>query len=650
MIDQNTIERVLETARIEEVIQDFVSLKKRGGNYIGLCPFHNEKTPSFTVSPSKGIFKCFGCGKGGNSAHFIMEHEHLNFIEAIKYLAKKYNIEIEERELSEEEKLLSNERESMLIVSSFAQKYFNDMLLNNDRGIAIGLSYFRERGFNDTIINKFGLGYCPDGGDDFTKSALAKGYKIEYLEKTGLSITRENRSFDRFKGRVMFPIHNIAGRVIGFGGRTLSTDKKIAKYLNSPESEIYHKSKVLYGLFQAKNTIVKNDLCYLVEGYTDVISLHQSGIENVVASSGTSLTEGQINLLKRFSQNVCILYDSDPAGIKASQRGINMLLEQGINVSVVLFPEGEDPDSYARNHSNTELLDYINNNTDDFIRFKTNLLLAEAKNDPIKRAGLIRDVVESIAVISDGIKRTVYLQECSNILEIDEQILYAETAKLRRRKFQEQEKQKQRENLKLNNPPTPPVPSFLHNVYSETLEKEIIRVLLLYGNEIIRVVAIDEPNRDPDDIKIANYVITEIRNDELELSNLIYLKIFEEIEKFASNNIDIKPEHFINHHDPELSHVAALLCSQGYKLSKLWSKYGSAPGDERLRLSSLVPELIMSFKRNILELGLEKIQKLIVEAETNKNFDRLKELASDQIKIMNLIYKLSKIQNRVLLR
>ncbi|MDD2198258.1 MAG: DNA primase [Bacteroidales bacterium] len=650
MIDQNTIERVLETARIEEVIQDFVSLKKRGVNYIGLCPFHNEKTPSFTVSPSKGIFKCFGCGKGGNSAHFIMEHEHLNFIEAIKYLAKKYNIEIEERELSEEEKLLSNERESMLIVSSFAQKYFNDMLLNNDRGIAIGLSYFRERGFNDTIINKFGLGYCPDGGDDFTKSALAKGYKIEYLEKTGLSITRENRSFDRFKGRVMFPIHNIAGRVIGFGGRTLSTDKKIAKYLNSPESEIYHKSKVLYGLFQAKNTIVKNDLCYLVEGYTDVISLHQSGIENVVASSGTSLTEGQINLLKRFSQNVCILYDSDPAGIKASQRGINMLLEQGINVSVVLFPEGEDPDSYARNHSNTELLDYINNNTDDFIRFKTNLLLAEAKNDPIKRAGLIRDVVESIAVISDGIKRTVYLQECSNILEIDEQILYAETAKLRRRKFQEQEKQKQRENLKLNNPPTPPVPSFLHNVYSETLEKEIIRVLLLYGNEIIRVVAIDEPNRDPDDIKIANYVITEIRNDELELSNLIYLKIFEEIEKFASNNIDIKPEHFINHHDPELSHVAALLCSQGYKLSKLWSKYGSAPGDERLRLSSLVPELIMSFKRNILELGLEKIQKLIVEAETNKNFDRLKELASDQIKIMNLIYKLSKIQNRVLLR
>ena len=650
MIDQNTIERVLETARIEEVIQDFVSLKKRGGNYIGLCPFHNEKTPSFTVSPSKGIFKCFGCGKGGNSAHFIMEHEHLNFIEAIKYLAKKYNIEIEERELSEEEKLLSNERESMLIVSSFAQKYFNDMLLNNDRGIAIGLSYFRERGFNDTIINKFGLGYCPDGGDDFTKSALAKGYKIEYLEKTGLSITRENRSFDRFKGRVMFPIHNIAGRVIGFGGRTLSTDKKIAKYLNSPESEIYHKSKVLYGLFQAKNTIVKNDLCYLVEGYTDVISLHQSGIENVVASSGTSLTEGQINLLKRFSQNVCILYDSDPAGIKASQRGINMLLEQGINVSVVLFPEGEDPDSYARNHSNTELLDYINNNTDDFIRFKTNLLLAEAKNDPIKRAGLIRDVVESIAVISDGIKRTVYLQECSNILEIDEQILYAETAKLRRRKFQEQEKQKQRENLKLNNPPTPPVPSFLHNVYSETLEKEIIRVLLLYGNEIIRVVAIDEPNRDPDDIKIANYVITEIRNDERELSNLIYLKIFEEIEKFASNNIDIKPEHFINHHDPELSHVAALLCSQGYKLSKLWSKYGSAPGDERLRLSSLVPELIMSFKRNILELGLEKIQKLIVEAETNKNFDRLKELASDQIKIMNLIYKLSKIQNRVLLR
>jgi DNA primase len=650
VIDQNIIERVLETARIEEVIQDFVSLKKRGVNYIGLCPFHNEKTPSFTVSPSKGIFKCFGCGKGGNSAHFIMEHEHLNFIEAIKYLGNKYNIEIEERELTDEEKKISSERESMLIVSSYAEKYFKDMLINNERGIAIGLSYFRERGFNDTIINKFGLGYCPDGGDDFTKAALAKAYKMEFLEKTGLSITRENRSFDRFRGRVMFPIHNIAGRVIGFGGRTLSSDKKIAKYLNSPESEIYHKSKVLYGLFQAKNAIVKNDLCYLVEGYTDVISLHRSGIENVVASSGTSLTEGQINLIKRFSQNVCILYDSDPAGIKASQRGINMLLEQGLNVSVVLFPEGEDPDSYARNHSSTELLDYINNNTDDFIRFKTKLLLAEAKNDPIKRAGLIRDVVESIAVISDGIKRTVYLQECSKILDIDEQVLYSETNKVRRRKYQEQEKQKSRENIQRNNPPTPPVPSVLNNVYSETIEKEIIRVLLLYGNEMIRVIDENSPNSDPKDINLASFVITEIRNDELELSNVVYIKIFSEIEDLVNKNSEIKTEHFINHHDPELSHVAALLCSQGYKLSKLWSKHGSSQDDESLNLSYMVPMLIISFKLNILEKGLEDNQKQIKEAESNNDYDKLRELAEYHIQFRNIINRLSKIQNRVIFR
>jgi DNA primase len=649
VIDQNTIERILETARIEEVVQDFIALKKRGVNYIGLCPFHNEKTPSFTVSPTKGIFKCFGCGKGGNTAHFIMEHEHLNFFEAIKYLGKKYNIEIEERELSEEEKLISNERESMLIVSAFAQNYFSDILNNNNKGIAIGLSYFRERGFNDATINKFNLGYCLDGGDDFTKAALAKGYKLDYLQKTGLSIVHENRSFDRFKGRVMFPIHSIAGRVIGFGGRTLSADKKTAKYLNSPESEIYHKSNVLYGLFQSKNEIVKNDLCYLVEGYTDVISMHQSGIENVVASSGTSLTENQIRLIKRFTENVCILYDSDPAGIKASQRGINMLLEQGLNVKVALFPEGEDPDSFARKNSSSKILEYINANTKDFIRFKALLLLEDAKNDPIKRAGLIKEIVESIAVISDNIKRTVYLQECSKLLDIDEHVLFAETAKLRNRRYQEKAKQEQRNSISQVKTPTPPVPSFIKNAYSETIEKEIVRVLLLHGEQTIKYPSNDPNNSMPVEVKVADFIIGEIRNDELELSNLIYLKIFKEIETMVTNKKPITPEHFINHHDPELSKVAATFCSPKYQLSTLWKKYGASESNEIYNLKPLIEALIISFKINILEAGLAENHKRLEEAEKINDFEMVKNHIKIQQNIQNLLKALSKTQNRVLL-
>ena len=426
MIPKETVSQIIETARVDEVVGEYVSLKKRGANLLGLCPFHNEKTPSFTVSPAKGIYKCFGCGKAGSSVNFIMEHEHYTYPEALKYLARKYNIEIEEEELSAEQIQEANEKESLYIVTQFAASYFEEQLWKSENGRAIGLSYFKERGFHETTIEKFKLGFSPDEWEAFTKAALEKGYKLDFLEKTGLSIVKGEKQFDRFKGRVMFPIQNISGRVIGFGGRTLSADKKTAKYLNSPESEIYHKSKVLYGLNFAKKSIVENDNCYLVEGYTDVISFHQNEVENVVSSSGTSLTAEQIKLIKRYSSNITILFDGDAAGIKAAFRGIDMILEEGMNVKVIAFPEGEDPDSYAKSHSSEELKKFLKNNAVDFIRFKTTLLLEETTNDPIKRAGLIKEIVQSIALIPEPISRSVYLQECSKLLEIDEQSLLSE--------------------------------------------------------------------------------------------------------------------------------------------------------------------------------------------------------------------------------
>jgi len=409
MIDHATIDRIFQTADITEVVSDFVSLKKRGVNYLGLCPFHNEKTPSFTVSPSKGIYKCFGCGKGGNSVNFIMEHEHLTYPDALRYLARKYHIEIEEAHESDEEVQQRNDRESMMVLSAFAQKYFSRILTGNDEGRAVGLSYFRERGFHGDVIEKFQLGYAPEQRDALVQEAHKNGYKTEFLVKTGLAIEKNDRLFDRFAGRVIFPIHSLSGRVIGFGGRILKSDVQAAKYLNSPESEIYHKSATLYGIYFARNAMVKADKCILVEGYTDVISMHQSGIENVVASSGTSLTEDQIRLIKRFTSNVTILYDGDPAGIKASLRGIDMVLEQGMHVRVVLLPEGEDPDSFSRSHSSSELLKYLADNESDFITFKARLLSADAGKDPVKRANLIQEVVRSVSVIPDRIETGTFM-------------------------------------------------------------------------------------------------------------------------------------------------------------------------------------------------------------------------------------------------
>ena len=423
MIDQATIQKICDAADIYEVVSDFVSLKKRGVNYLGLCPFHNEKTGSFTVSPAKGIYKCFGCGKGGNAVNFIMEHEQMSYVEALKYLAEKYHIPVEEKELTEEQRKEKTERESMLIVSSYANEYFQYQLGNTDEGRSVGLGYLRQRGISDEMIRKFGLGYNPEGWGAFTKAAQEKGYKKEFLVKTGLTIENEKGLFDRFRARVMFPVFDLAGKVIAFGGRTMTADKKISKYLNSPESEIYHKSKTLYGIFLAKKSIVQQDRCILVEGYTDVISFHAKGIENVVASSGTSLTIEQIRLIRRLTPNVTIIYDGDAAGIKASLRGIDLVLEEGLNVRVLLLPDGEDPDSFARSHTPQDLADFIANNETDFINFKTKLLLGTAGDDPVERARLITDIVRSIAKIPDNIVRSVYVRETAHQLDVEDRVL-----------------------------------------------------------------------------------------------------------------------------------------------------------------------------------------------------------------------------------
>ena len=439
MIDQHTIDRIIDAANIVEVVSDFVTLRRRGANYVGLCPFHDEKTPSFSVSPARGICKCFSCGKGGNSVHFIMEHEQVSYYEALKYLARKYNIEIQERQLSEEEKQRKTDRESMLIVNEFAQKFFATNLLENVEGRSIGLGYFRERGFGEDIIKKFGLGYSPEKRDALAQEALRKGYKKDYLIKTGLCLESQQGSlYDRYKGRVIFPIHSLSGKVIAFGGRILKKDDKAAKYVNSPESEVYHKSDVLYGIYHAKQAIVKNDFCYLVEGYTDVLSMHQAGIENVVASSGTSLTPGQIRLIHRFTNNITVLYDGDAAGIKASMRGIDLILQEGMNIKVVLLPDGDDPDSFSKKQSAADFTAYIRAHETDFIRFKTNLLLEGAGNDPIKRATLIGDIVRSIAIIPDNILRTIYVQDCARLLSVDEKLLLQEVNNLQRDKREQE--------------------------------------------------------------------------------------------------------------------------------------------------------------------------------------------------------------------
>ncbi len=598
MIKPETIQQIFDTARIEEVVGEFVALKKRGVNMLGLCPFHNEKTPSFTVSPAKGIYKCFGCGKGGNAVNFIMDHEHYSYPEALKYLAKKYSIEIEESEQTPEEKEKQDEQESLYHVTAFAQEYFTRNLHETEEGKAVALSYLKNRGISDAMIEKFQIGYCIDKFEDFTNYAVKEGYKRKYLEKSGLTINKDGRYYDRFRGRVMFPVHSVSGRVIAFGGRILSSEKSKAKYVNSPESDIYNKSRVLYGIYHARNAILKNDNCYLVEGYTDVISLHQAGIENVVASSGTSLTVDQIKLIKRFTPNITILYDGDEAGLKASFRGIDMILEEGMNVKVVLFPEGEDPDSYASNHRSEEVENFVQDNAKDFITFKTDILLKEAKNDPIKRAGLIKEIVQSIAVIPDGIYRSVYVRECSSIMNIPEQTLMNELNKSLRKKYSERYKGQGFEHVEVETEQAEPQFKPEEDVFSaDNQEKEIVRLLLNYGNRDIIFETENELGKTIEvPVKIAEFIVHDLRNDEIKLEHPEYRLIFDEYVHQLSQGVVPDENHFIQFQDSRIAKIAIDLLSDPYELSFNWAKNKIHVKQEQDNLKELVASSVLSFK------------------------------------------------------
>lgn len=609
MIDRSTIDRIIDAADIVEVIQDFVLLKKRGANYLGLCPFHNEKTPSFTVSPSKGIFKCFGCGKAGNSVNFIMEHEKLSYPEALRFLAAKYHIDVVEREMTPEEGARQNERESMMVLSQFASKNFQENLFQTEEGVAIGLSYFKERGFRQDTLKKFEVGYCMDKWDAFTQTAINAGYDKMYLIKTGLSIENENNMlFDRFRGRVIFPIHSLSGQILGFGGRVLKKDAKTAKYLNSPESEIYHKSRILYGIYHARRAIGQFEKCYLVEGYTDVMSLHEAGVENVVASSGTSLTREQVRLIKRFTPNITILYDGDEAGIKASMRGIDIVLEEGLNVKIVPLPEGEDPDSYSKKISNEDFIAFLGNNEVDFIKFKTNLLLKDSGDDPLEKANVIKEIVKSIAVIPDTIPRTIYIKECSLLLDIPEEILYNEVNRLRRQKvFQDKNKYPDSKFL----PVSPPEIKTRDVTQKGDLpsEKEIIRLLLKYGTaEYQRILNKEEGSEEI--ISVADHIVSEIVSDELIFENANFGRIFDEF-KFAHEQGNIIEDlFFVKHGDPEISKISADLLSDSEPLSKIWSSKQTYVETEETKLLHIVDDVILKFKADKIN---SKIKELLEE-------------------------------------
>ena len=648
MIDQPTIDRILDAAQIVDIVSDFVTLRKRGVNYVGLCPFHDDKTPSFYVSPSKGLCKCFSCGKGGNAVHFIMEHEQMSYPEALKYLAKKYGIEIKERELSSEEKLMQSERESLFIVNNFARDYFQNILKNHVDGRSIGMAYFRNRGFRDDIIEKFQLGYCTESHDAMAQEAIKKGFKKEYLVKTGLCYeTDDHRLRDRFWGRVIFPVHTLSGKVVAFGGRVLSSATKgvKVKYVNSPESEIYHKSNELYGIYFAKQAIVKQDRCFLVEGYTDVISMHQSGVENVVASSGTALTPGQIKLMHRFTNNITVLYDGDVAGIKASLRGIDMLLEEGMNIKVCLLPDGEDPDSFARKHNATEFQKFIQDNETDFIRFKTNLLLEDAGKDPIKRAELISNLVQSISIIPEAIVRDVYIKECSQLLRVEDKLLVSEVAKRRETHAEKQIEQRNREARKNNaarDAAQAPLPDGMQPPYPEDMppypmdgemsdsdaplppeaakyvsyipqegkegqefykyERLILQMVVRYGEKVMCNVPDEEGNETP--VTVTEYVVNDLKEDELAFHNPLHRQMLTEAAEHIHNEGFTAERYFLSHPDQVISKLSTELIADRYQLSKYHSKAQRLITDEE-RLFELVPTLMINFKYAIVSEELK---------------------------------------------
>ena len=630
MIDRSTIERIIDAAKVEEVVSDFVALRKRGINLLGLCPFHDEKTPSFIVSPAKNIWKCFGCGKGGNPVHFIMEHEQLSYYEALKWLARKYNIEVKERELSDEEKERESMRESLFVINQHAHKYFVDNLHKSDEGIAIGLNYVHHRGINEETIVKFGLGYSPERRDAYAKKAAADGFNPKLVDKTGLCFTTEDgRQLDRFWGRVMFPVHTVSGKVVAFGGRVMQNNPKVGKYINSPESEIYHKSDHLYGIYFAKQAIIQKHFCIMVEGYLDVISLHQAGIKNVVASSGTSLTIEQIRLVHRFTNNMLLLYDGDKAGIKASLRGIDMLLREGLNIKVALLPDGEDPDSYAQKHSTEEVEQFLKENQVDFITFKTNLLLDEAGNDPIRRSGLIADVVKSISVIPNDILRSEYTKKCSEILQAKEQVLVSEIAKLRRQSAQEQYS-KHANGEETNETPAQEniAAAFIgenNTIYNK--ERAIIQFILRNGEKPLLVPedpASGTPSFTESVISNMNYSIA---GDGIEFSHPLYKKIFEEAAKEAEKPDFIAEKHFLAHPDAEISRLTAELCNDRYMLSKFFQE--KADEEERNETAILfehATRLAISYKLSLVDEMLKETMKKLKEPATMQSAELAQEI------------------------
>ena len=664
MIDQLTIEKILDAANIVDVVSEFVTLRRRGVNYVGLCPFHNEKTPSFYVSPSKGICKCFSCGKGGNVIHFLMEHEQMSYWDAAKWLARKYGIPYSERELTESERALQNERESMFITNQFALDFFKDTLLNTDKGRAIGLAYFRKRGFRDDILEKFFLGYCPDEPDALARAAQAKGYTKENLIKTGLCYERENDGTlrDRFRGRVIFPVHSISGKVVAFGGRIMNADAKVAKYVNSPESIIYSKSRELYGLYQAKQAIVRKDRCFLVEGYADVISMFQSGVENVVASSGTSLTPGQIRLIHRFTNNITVLYDGDKAGIKASLRGIDMLLAEGMNVKVLLLPDGEDPDSFAQSRSATQFQEYIDTHQVDFIRFKVNLLMEDAADDPYSRSELIKSITQSISVIQDPIVRSVYITECSQIMKIDERLLINDVNRRQREQAQAtplSQRPAQSADETGQNPEPQATESDAANAAEEPLaepaqepqlspedklrqdirelkrdglgpmmdkERLLSQLIVRYGSKVMCTYQ-DEDGQDKE-MTVGQFIVGSLQNDSLEFRHPVYKRFVEIMAEHLDDKDFNTEKFFMSHPENFVSLTAASLMEERYQLSSLFKD--NMPTEDDTHLLKLTQHIMADYQMEVVRLEIKKVENEIKEASAEN-------LASLQTRYQQLI-------------
>jgi len=676
MIDQLTIEKILDAANIVDVVSEFVTLRRRGVNYVGLCPFHNEKTPSFYVSPSKGICKCFSCGKGGNAIHFLMEHEQMSFQDAAEWLANKYGIPFRKRELTDSEKALQNERESMFITNQFALDFFKDNLLNTEKGRAIGLVYFRKRGFRDDILEKFHLGYCPDEPDALARAALAKGYTRENLIKTGLCYERENdgQLRDRFHGRVIFPVHSISGKVVAFGGRIMNAESKVAKYVNSPESVIYSKSRELYGLWQAKQAIVRKDRCFLVEGYADVISMFQSGVENVVASSGTSLTPGQIRLIHRFTNNITVLYDGDKAGIKASLRGIDMLLAEGMNVKVLLLPDGEDPDSFAQGRNATDFQQYIDTHQVDFIRFKVNLLMEDAADDPYSRSELIKSITQSISVIQDPIVRSVYITECAQIMKIDERLLINDVNRRQREQAQatpqpqrpavsadEKEQDPQPQAAEPENPdetqtPAEPAPepeisaqdklrqqvrALKRDGFGPMMEKErlLSQLIVRYGGKVMCTFQNEEGQEQ--DMTVGQFIVGSLQNDGLEFRHPVYKRFVELMAQHIEDKDFNAEKFFMSHPETFVSLTAASLMEERYQLSAIFQD--SKPVEDGQRLLQLTRHIMADYQMEVLRLEIKDVEKQMQDPAITESPDKLMELQRHYQQLLQARTELSRV-------